>query len=64
MWHSLKENKSNKDKGKKFGRPKLVVPNNFPDVIAQYTKKEITLREGADILGVSKSTFHNWIKNS
>lgn len=53
-----------KKKGKKFGRPKLVVPNNFPDVIAQYKKKEITLREGADILGVSKSTFHNWIKNS
>lgn len=53
-----------KKKGKKFGRPKLLVPNNLPDVIAQYTKKEITLREGADILGVSKSTFHNWIKNS
>jgi len=53
-----------KKKGKKFGRPKLVVPNNLPNVIDQYKKKEITLREGADILGVSKSTFHNWIKNS
>ena len=53
-----------KKKGKKFGRPKLVVPNNLPNVIDQYKKKEITLREGADILGVSKSTFHSWIKNS
>lgn len=27
-------------KGKKFGRPKLIVPNNLPDVIAQYKKKK------------------------
>ena len=58
------DNITGKKKGKKFGRPKLLAPDNLPDVIAQYTKKEITLREGADILGVSKSTFHNWIKNS
>ena len=29
----------------------------------RYRQKEITVREGAEILGVSKSTFHNWLKN-
>lgn len=50
-------------RGKQFGRPKLNVPPNFYDLAKKHRQKEITVREGAEILGVSKSTFHNWIKN-
>ena len=50
-------------RGKQFGRPKINVPPNFYDLAKKYRQKEITIREGAEILGVSKSTFHNWLKN-
>ncbi|WP_295527296.1 recombinase family protein [uncultured Streptococcus sp.] len=50
-------------RGKQFGRPKINVPPNFYDLAKKHRQKEITIREGAEILGVSKSTFHNWIKN-
>ena len=50
-------------RGKQFGRPKLNVPPNFYDLAKKHRQKEITIREGAEILGVSKSTFHNWLKN-
>ena len=49
-------------RGKQFGRPKLNVPPNFYDLAKKHRQKEITVREGAEILGVSKSTFHNWLK--
>ena len=50
-------------RGKQFGRPKINVPPNFYDLAKKHRQKEITIREGAEILGVSKSTFHNWVKN-
>lgn len=51
-----------KKRGKQFGRPKLNVPPNFYDLAKKHRQKEITVREGAEILGVLKSTFHNWLK--
>ena len=39
--------RSKEKREKNSGRPKLLAPDNLPDVIAQYTKKEITLREGS-----------------
>lgn len=50
-------------RGKQFGRPKINVPPNFYDLAKKHRQKEITIREGAEILGISKSTFHNWLKN-
>ena len=49
-------------KGIKFGRPELQKPKNLHLILEKYRKKELTIREGAKILGVSKSTFHNWSK--
>lgn len=49
-------------KGIKFGRPELRKPKNLHLILEKYRKKELTIREGAKILGVSKSTFHNWSK--
>ena len=51
-----------KKRGKKFGRPKLEIPEEFEVVVEKYHNNEITVREGARLLGVSKSTFYNWIK--
>ena len=51
-----------KKRGKQFGRPKINVPPNFYDLAKKHRQKEITVREGAEILGVSKSTFHYWLK--
>ena len=48
--------------GIKFGRPELQKPKNLYLIIERYRNKELTIREGAKILGVSKSTFHNWLK--
>lgn len=51
-----------KKRGKKFGRPKLEIPEEFEVVAEKYHNHEITIREGERLLGVSKSTFYNWIK--
>ena len=52
-----------KKRGKQFGRPKINIPEKFYELAEKHSQKAITVREGAEILGVSKSTFHNWLKN-
>lgn len=49
-------------RGKQFGRPRINIPKKFYELAGKHSQKEITIREGAEILGVSKSTFHNWLK--
>jgi len=50
-------------RGKRFGRPQIKIPNEFLAIAERYNQNMLTIREGAKILGVSKSTFHNWLKN-
>ncbi|HEM3683286.1 TPA: recombinase family protein [Streptococcus suis] len=50
-------------KGVRFGRPKLEKPWLFDDIAQAYQNGEISVREGAKILNIPKSTFHNWLKN-
>lgn len=52
-----------KKRGKRFGRPQIKIPNEFLEIAERYNQNMLTIREGAKILGVSKSTFHNWLKN-
>ena len=52
-----------KKRGKRFGRPQIKIPNEFLAIAERYNQNMLTIREGAKILGVSKSTFHNWLKN-
>lgn len=50
-------------RGKRFGRPQIKIPNEFLVIAERYNQNMLTIREGAKLLGVSKSTFHNWLKN-
>lgn len=50
-------------RGKRFGRPQIKIPNDFLVIAERYNQNMLTIREGAKLLGVSKSTFHNWLKN-
>lgn len=49
------------NKGTKFGRPLLELPDNFDFLYKKYREKEISIRKGAEICGVSTHTFSKWI---
>ena len=51
-----------KKRGKRFGRPKIKIPDEFLVAVESYKRNRLTIREGAKLFGVSKSTFHNWLK--
>lgn len=40
-----------KTRGVKFGRPRIILPNNFEIVARQYLNKEITNKKACEILG-------------
>lgn len=48
-------------KGVRFGRPPMERPPEFYIQMGKYLKGEITIREGADALGISHSTFRRWV---
>ena len=50
-----------KAKGKHLGRPKLILPDNWEDVISDWKDKKITARKAMEELGISKSTFYKLI---
>lgn len=51
-----------KEKGVKFGRPKVVLPPNTAYIIEKYINKELTNTEAAKLIGVSKGTFFRILK--
>ena len=51
-----------KEKGVKFGRPKLILPPNTDEVIDKYINHEITNTEASNILNVSRGTFFRLVK--
>ena len=52
-----------KEKGVKFGRPKVKLPNNKDEIIEKYKRKEITNKEASKILGISRGTFFRILKS-
>lgn len=52
-----------KEKGVKFGRPKVVLPPNTNEIIKKYINKEITNVEAAKIIGVSRGTFFRVVRD-
>ena len=46
-----------KEKGVKFGRPKIILPPNTDEILDDYIKHKITNIEGAKLLNVSRGTF-------
>lgn len=51
-----------KNRGVKFGRPPVPVPENFYEVHKQWRNKEITLKQAAEECGMATSTFHDKAK--
>lgn len=51
-----------KEKGIKFGRPKVVLPPNTNEIIERYINKELTNNQAAKIIGVSRGTFFRIVK--
>ena len=47
-----------KQKGIKFGRPGLPIPNNFYDVVKLFKEKKITSNEACELTGLSRGTFY------
>lgn len=52
-----------KAKGVRFGKKPIEVPDAFEDLYLRWENGEISIRKGADLLGVSHSTFHRWCRN-
>ena len=50
-----------KEKGIKFGRPKIKLPNNFPSIVRQFNNKEINLETALIKTKMTKSTFYKYI---
>lgn len=45
-------------KGKKLGRKELPLPKNYLEVFVMYGNGELSVRKGAEMLGMSPSTFY------
>lgn len=51
-----------KEKGVKFGRPKVVTPSNTNDILDRYLNHEITNTEASSLIGVSRGTFFRLVR--
>ena len=50
-----------KQKGIRFGRPKLILPPKFEESKALYLSHRLSLRDAADMAGMTSSTFHRHV---
>lgn len=50
-----------KEKGVEFGRPCLNIPEDFYAVASLWQRGRVNLRQGAEMLSVSHSTFAKWL---
>ena len=51
-----------KERGVRFGRPRIEKPDNYLTAKIEWEKGMLTSREAADMLGVSHVTFLKWVK--
>lgn len=47
-----------KKRGVRFGKPKIELPENFPDLYEKWNNKEITIQEFAKLCNVGRSTLY------
>ena len=52
-----------KEKGVKFGRPKVILPINSNEIFNDYLNHKITYIKAMELLHISKSTFFKIIRN-
>lgn len=53
-----------KEKGVKFGRPRLLLPANTNYILNKYYNKEMSCTEARNLLGLSHSSFYRLIKTN
>lgn len=51
-----------KDKGRKFGRPRIDYPSNWNEVYTRWINKEITAVKAMEEMNLKKNTFYKLIK--
>lgn len=51
-----------KNKGIKFGRPKIEKPLNFDEVVLKWKNKDIKSKEAMELLGLKSNTFYTMVK--
>lgn len=51
-----------KKRGVKFGRNKKEIPKEFHELADRWKNKEISIRQGAKILGISHTLMAKWLK--
>ena len=51
-----------KEKGVKFGRPRIFLPSNTNYILNKYFNKEISCTEAKNLLGLSHGSFYRLIK--
>ncbi|MBQ3106791.1 MAG: hypothetical protein IJC51_04925 [Eggerthellaceae bacterium] len=49
-------------RGVSIGRPRLAMPKGFEEVYGQWKSRELSGKEAAKRLGVSRATFGGWVK--
>lgn len=50
--------KSAKERGVKFGRPQVPIPEGFEEIAKQFKNKEITSEEALHLCGLTRGTFY------
>lgn len=51
-----------KKKGKHLGRPRMQIPDNFPEVFEEWQAKKITAKDAMKQLGMSSSSFYRIVR--
>lgn len=51
-----------KQRGVRFGRPEVVLPNNFQEIVSDWEKKQITTDELLSMCNISKTTFYRRLR--
>lgn len=51
-----------KEKGVVFGRPKLILPNNYNKVVKLFLDRKISIDEALQMTNMSRSTFYKYMK--
>lgn len=51
-----------KARGVKFGRPEIIVPDNFYEIYKKWRRKEVSVKEAAKACNLAKSTFFDKVR--
>jgi len=53
-----------KIRGVRFGRPTVIFSEEYGDILKKWRKGEISIRKGADVLGMAPNTLAKWLKSA